>query len=301
MESINSSPINKKETHQIAFSYKHSFLSHKSSLSPSKLSELTLYSPNNKSLEKSIELEAPIFKNSQRAQESSDGNNTPSRETSNPSSKKSRFFSFIPDPNRLKEFDKNEPRSGRHIKRAGHRVNTSFCSFSDLPSFLQSKNYATANSDGKMSSRQSSKEAIEREHKENKEILDSINLFEGLSDSQRYEMAANMKLRKFVKGDIIVEAGLMSDCIYILRAGRIVVLDDDENFLQIIGPGGCFGENLLFSSRKQYKTIVDSDVAECLTISETEISRHLGKDLNLILTRHLMRKILGTCEVTAGL
>lgn len=83
-----------------------------------------------------------------------------------------------------------------------------------------------------------------------RELLRNIELFEDLDDEQLDQIVQAADERDLVRGDVIFAEGADADALYIVRSGRIAILnrsfDGRESMVALMERGDLFGEMSLF-------------------------------------------------------
>lgn len=83
-----------------------------------------------------------------------------------------------------------------------------------------------------------------------RELLRNIELFEDLDDAQLDQIVQASDDRDLVRGDVIFAEGADADALYIVRSGRIAILnrsfDGRESMIALMERGDLFGEMSLF-------------------------------------------------------
>lgn len=118
-------------------------------------------------------------------------------------------------------------------------------------------------------------------------------LLASLSESDRRDVLANTRRRRFAKGEVVVHEGDPADSLHLVVSGRLAVRvatsSGDNATLNILGPGDYFGELSLLDGRQPARTasIVTLEPAETLTLAASAFrelrERHRGAE-QLLLT-----------------
>ncbi len=105
------------------------------------------------------------------------------------------------------------------------------------------------------------------ENKDLTAMLSGLPLFAGVPAATLSKVAADSRVRRFRKGQIVFNAGDPSDNLLIVISGRITVIvrsaDGGELMLAIVGPGGVLGELGLIDGGPRS--------ADAETLDETEL------------------------------
>lgn len=98
-----------------------------------------------------------------------------------------------------------------------------------------------------------------------RQLLASLELFSGLSDAERTELARTMKYAPFAEGEVMTRQGAEAHWLYLMEDGKAVVrVSDglnDREVAQLAGP--CFfGEMSLLTGEPRSATVIaDSNVS----------------------------------------
>ena len=85
-------------------------------------------------------------------------------------------------------------------------------------------------------------------------LLDALPLFAPLTEDEKGALAATMVRKTFHKDDVLVEQGVVLDCLMIIRNGVVAVVrrDDDRDVeLDRLAPGDYFGEGGLLTGTSE--------------------------------------------------
>jgi uncharacterized membrane protein len=98
------------------------------------------------------------------------------------------------------------------------------------------------------------------------ELLKGVELFEHLSDEDRYSLAEVIDLRKLAAGETLFKAGEPGDSLFVLRSGQVELYIKDTTgqkiVLSVLEPGEIFGElALLHSAARTATAVALADVA----------------------------------------
>ncbi|CAE7821763.1 Prkg1, partial [Symbiodinium sp. CCMP2456] len=136
-----------------------------------------------------------------------------------------------------------------------------------------------------------------------RQFLDSIRLFDGLTDSQKEKAAESAFKEVFETGARLVTAGEDFAAIYFVKKGQLRVMRGgkvmadgtfvDGQVLATLGPGTSLGEALLSGVNARWEnTVVASSSSEVLCISVPELKSLLGEDLGRVLENGLVLKAM---------
>jgi CRP-like cAMP-binding protein len=98
-------------------------------------------------------------------------------------------------------------------------------------------------------------------------MLNAVQLFAGVSDAEKADIAERLQYAPFARGDIITKQGNTAHWLYILAFGEAEVLyEPPHGGRQVIGavhPGEFFGEMALISGEARSATVVAKTDVEC--------------------------------------
>jgi small-conductance mechanosensitive channel/CRP-like cAMP-binding protein len=107
-------------------------------------------------------------------------------------------------------------------------------------------------------------------------LLGGVDLFAGLSDEARREIAGAIRSRTFGDGESIVRQGEPGESMFIIASGRAVVaLEPDRREVATIEGGGYFGEMSLLTGEPRTATVIARGDTVVLEIG-ADLFRHLG-------------------------
>jgi small-conductance mechanosensitive channel/CRP-like cAMP-binding protein len=107
-------------------------------------------------------------------------------------------------------------------------------------------------------------------------LLAGVDLFAGLSDEARHEIAGAIRSRTFGDGESIVRQGEPGESMFIIGSGRaVVVLEPDRREVATIERGGYFGEMSLLTGEPRTATVIARGDTMVLEIG-AELFRHLA-------------------------
>lgn len=81
----------------------------------------------------------------------------------------------------------------------------------------------------------------------NKAVIERVSFLKEATPELLEDIMLALDHRVFVPGERIFRFGEPGDCLYMIHAGEIDILDRDDKFLALLGPGAVFGEMALIS------------------------------------------------------
>ena len=117
-----------------------------------------------------------------------------------------------------------------------------------------------------------SEKQVERRRK----LLTTIELFAGLSEAERTELARTMKYAPFAKGEVMTRQGADAHWLYLVEDGLALVrVSDgphDREVAQLKGP--CFfGEMSLLTGEPRSATVIAESEVECFRLDKAAVQR----------------------------
>jgi CRP-like cAMP-binding protein len=87
--------------------------------------------------------------------------------------------------------------------------------------------------------------------------------------------------KTYADGDAIITQGDVGDCMFVVQAGEVEVLQDadgDSVRLAVLGPGSFFGEMAIFERETRSATVRARGEARVLTVDKRTLLRRIKKD-----------------------
>lgn len=109
-------------------------------------------------------------------------------------------------------------------------------------------------------------------------MRDEFALLRGLDERDMEDLTARARRRTFAAGEVVFHTGDPADTLHLVRAGRFAVRITTEfgatATLNVVGPGGAFGElALLTPEAPRSATVAALEDAETLSIHQLEFDR----------------------------
>jgi small-conductance mechanosensitive channel len=112
------------------------------------------------------------------------------------------------------------------------------------------------------------------------QMLNSVQLFGGLSDGEKADVAERLQYAPFARGDIITKQGNTAHWLYILAFGEAEVLYEpprgDSQVIGTVHAGEFFGEMALISGEARSATVVAKTDVECYRLDRTAFQELLA-------------------------
>lgn len=132
---------------------------------------------------------------------------------------------------------------------------------------------------------------------ENKNFIDSLQIFKDLSDQIRYFITENSIQHKFDDGENIIAENEQGYLLYILKQGTISIKQSGKEKFRM-NSQELFGESIILNPLKAYSESVYSiGTVHCLSIETSAFKQILGQGLNEILYKSLSRHSLCSDEI----
>ena len=116
------------------------------------------------------------------------------------------------------------------------------------------------------------------------EKLRKLTLFKHLSEKTLESLASKLKKKKYNEGDIIINEGTITDCLYLISKGRVQLTKNGVNIRELES-GSCFGENAIFYENSKRTTSV-------IAMERCEFYVLLRNDFDIILNDQNMKNYL---------
>jgi CRP-like cAMP-binding protein len=114
-------------------------------------------------------------------------------------------------------------------------------------------------------------------------LLREMELFEPLNDFDLQDLALLMKLQKYPANKVIIEAGELGTHFYVVLAGTVAVVREDNEVVAEIGPGDIFGEMSLLSGELTYPSVYSKTAVQLAALK--------AKDFKHVLSRYPILQI----------
>jgi cGMP-dependent protein kinase 1 len=125
-------------------------------------------------------------------------------------------------------------------------------------------------------------------YSENRTFIDSIPVFEVLSDAQKDLLVSSLSLHKYSNGSKIISEGDSGDLLFIIKEGNVVCTQQGKEIRKMT-KGDYFGEQALFYGSPRTATVIATDEVACLALGREDLSACLGANLMLIIYKNTMR------------
>ncbi|MCI5224332.1 MAG: DUF4388 domain-containing protein [Candidatus Electrothrix sp. AR4] len=107
-------------------------------------------------------------------------------------------------------------------------------------------------------------------------ILRGMDLFEPLDDFDLQDLALLMKLEKYSASEILLEAGSVGSHFYVILAGEVSVVREENVVIAELGSGDIFGEMSLLSGELTYSSVHSKTSVELASLKAIEFKRILS-------------------------
>ncbi|MBN2191071.1 MAG: patatin-like phospholipase family protein, partial [Candidatus Aureabacteria bacterium] len=122
-------------------------------------------------------------------------------------------------------------------------------------------------------------------------------LFDKLSDSDISEILPCLENRSCRRGECIIRAGDINECLYLIKSGQVSISraeeDSQDKILSVLTAGECFGEMSIITNEKISANVVSMLDTQLLVLRKTRFLKLLEKypsialNLSLILSKRL--------------
>ena len=133
------------------------------------------------------------------------------------------------------------------------------------------------------------------------ETLDRTNLFDGINDAARRELATRSTLRRFAKDEVLWTAGSEPRGLFVILEGSVRVVRETAGRHSVIhteGPNGTLGEVPLFEGTTLPATAIASEATECVCITAAALDAAIQADTGVarILLGRLAKRVRGLVD-----
>ncbi|MCI5140364.1 MAG: cyclic nucleotide-binding domain-containing protein, partial [Candidatus Electrothrix sp. ATG1] len=108
------------------------------------------------------------------------------------------------------------------------------------------------------------------------DLLREMELFEPLDDFDLQDLALLMKLQKYPANKVIIEAGELGTHFYVVLAGTVAVVREDNEIIAEIGPGDIFGEMSLLSGELTYPSVYSKTAVQLAALKAKDFKHVLS-------------------------
>mmetsp|Transcript_18118 Transcript_18118/g.43343 ORF Transcript_18118/g.43343 Transcript_18118/m.43343 type:complete len:789 (-) Transcript_18118:558-2924(-) len=129
----------------------------------------------------------------------------------------------------------------------------------------------------------------------NEKVLSSIDLFSGLTTSERSLLVESLTEETFAAGDKIIRQNDAGESFYIIKSGTVRVTartpdgEREEVIKDNMGPGAYFGERALAKSEPRMATVTATSEVACMKVDRETFNKLLGS-MSDILQRDMQRR-----------
>ena len=125
-------------------------------------------------------------------------------------------------------------------------------------------------------------------------LLRGLPIFADTPQEALVAVARVCLMRQVARNTHVVRAGEPIDFVYLVLAGRLNVLVDDEEgreaIFSVLGPGDLFGEMGVLDEEVRSATVVAATPSTLVTIGKTDFKRCLRENFDV--TRYVMRNLV---------
>jgi small-conductance mechanosensitive channel/CRP-like cAMP-binding protein len=116
----------------------------------------------------------------------------------------------------------------------------------------------------------------EKQLQRRKKLLENIELFKGLSDAEKADLASAMKYAPFAKGEVMTRQGADAHWLYLVEEGQVTVRvtdgSHDREVARLVGP--CFfGEMSLLTGDPRSATVIADGEVECFRLDKGAVQK----------------------------
>ncbi|MEH6556436.1 MAG: Crp/Fnr family transcriptional regulator [Oceanicoccus sp.] len=128
-------------------------------------------------------------------------------------------------------------------------------------------------------------------------MLDSVEIFEGLTQQELEVLANSGVMRSYPKNTVVINENDLADSLYIIETGRVKVYCSDKNgkefIMNTLGAGDYFGELALLDDDRRSASVRTMEKASFLIIYKEDFNKVLLQQANIAATliRNLTRRV----------
>jgi len=135
---------------------------------------------------------------------------------------------------------------------------------------------------------------------DNRRFIDSISLFQVLTNQQKESLVAALTAQKFLPNKHIIVEGEYGDLLYIITEGTVCITVGGQEKRRLT-KGDYFGEMALLYNAPRSATITAADAVKVLCIGRDQLNEVLGTSLQQIIYRNSQRIALDASAVLKSL
>ncbi|VUZ98190.1 cGMP-dependent protein kinase [Plasmodium vivax] len=139
------------------------------------------------------------------------------------------------------------------------------------------------------------KQLSNRNFNENRSFIDSVSVFDMLTEAQKNMITNACVIQMFKPGETIVKQGDYGDVLFILKEGKATVFINDKE-IRVLNKGSYFGERALLYDEPRSATIIAKEPTACASICRKLLNIVLG-NLQVVLFRNIMTEALQQSEI----
>lgn len=133
-------------------------------------------------------------------------------------------------------------------------------------------------------------EITETHYEENKQFLESLPLLSTLQNFQKIILSNALCKESFKKNEFIVRRGEQSECVFIIKKGEVMCIDEDRQIIKELRTGENFGERSILLGSKRTMDVVAKTDCVCYSISIHTLSTMLSQNYRSCLLLSFMDK-----------
>lgn len=139
------------------------------------------------------------------------------------------------------------------------------------------------------------KEMNVQNYKENRSFIDSVPLFQILSEGQKELLVSCFTMLKYIAGQKIVSEGDPGDLFYVIKEGTVVCTQQGKE-IRRMAKGEYFGDQALLYNSPRTATITALEEVNCVALSRNDLTESLGGSLEQIIYKNSMRIAIDRSE-----
>ena len=132
-------------------------------------------------------------------------------------------------------------------------------------------------------------------YKENRSFIDSVPIFQILSESQKELLVSCFTMLKYSVGQKIVSEGDPGDLFFVIKEGNVACTQKGKE-IRRMGKGEYFGDQALLYNSPRTATIAAIDEVTCVALSREDLQNSLGASLEHVIYKNSIRIAIENSE-----
>ncbi|KAK6589661.1 cyclic nucleotide (cGMP)-dependent kinase with 3 cNMP binding domains and a Ser Thr kinase domain [Cryptosporidium xiaoi] len=143
---------------------------------------------------------------------------------------------------------------------------------------------------GRSTFRDTLRQISSRNYEENRQFIDSLSIFSGLTKNQKNLLSEALVREVFAKDQVIIREKEIGNVLYMIKSG-IVDVFVSGTYIRSLNEGDAFGERSLMFDEPRSATVIAAATTECLTLNGCILTQIIGS-LAQVLSKNLVSQSL---------